>query len=230
MKRWSATLCSLCCALALMAAAGCYDGGDSGDRGFLIRVGDRQLSVATFNRIFEISKTAYSHNDLRDPAVNRDIKLRLLNQLVEELILLDKAQELGIVVSDAELSAAVDKITAAYPDGVFDEMLMESAVSFEDWQERLRMRLLTRKVIDKVIASEVVITPEDIQAYLEAHRQDWPEAETSEAIDRINAIVLRRLRESKTEQAYAVWVRDQRKRMPVEINAVQWERVMNKDG
>lgn len=230
MKRWSATLCLLFCALALMAAAGCSDRGDPGDQGFLIRVGDRQLSVAAFNRIFEISKTAYSHNDLRDPVVNRDIKLRLLNQLVEELILIDKAQELDIAVSDAELSAAVDKITAAYPDGVFDEMLMESAVSYEVWQERLRMRLLTRKVIDKVIASEIVITPEDIQAYLEAHRQDWPEAETSEAIDRINAIVLRRLRESKTEQAYAVWVRDQRKRMPVEINAVQWERLMNKGG
>ena len=230
MKRWSAALCVLCFALVMMAAAGCSDGGDSADRGFLIRVGGRQLSVAAFNRVFEISKTAYSHNDLRDPAVNRDIKLRLLNQLVEELILIDKAQELGIAVSDAELSAAVDKITAAYPDGVFDEMLMESAVSFEDWQERLRIRLLTRKVIDKVIASEIVITPEDIQAYLEAHRQDWPEAETSEAIDKINAIVLRRLRESKTEQAYAAWVRDQRKRIPVEINAVQWERVMNKDG
>lgn len=230
MKRSRAIVHLLCCGLILSIMTGCSDGGETGEQGFLFRVGGRQLSVATFNRIFEISKTAYSHNDLRDPVVNRDIKLRLLNQLLEEMILMEKAEEIGVSISDAELSAAVGQIKADYPDAVFEEMLMESAISFEDWQERLRIRLLTRKVIDKVIASEIVITPEDIQEHLKAHRKDWPEAETTEDIDKINAIILRRLREFKTERAYAAWMSEQRSRMPVEINAVQWERVMNKDG
>ena len=182
------------------------------------------------HRIFEISKTAYSHNDLRDPEVSRDIKLRLLNQLLEEMILQEKADEVGITVSDDELQAAVKQIEADYPEGEFEEMLLESAVSFEDWKERLRIRLLTRKVIDTLIASEVVITPEDIQDYVNGHRQELPKAETNEDSDQIDAMILRRLRESKTERLYAAWINKQRSKIPVEINAIQWERVMNDNG
>jgi len=214
----------------MLVLLGCVDRGPAGDQRFLLRVGERQVSVAAFHRIFEISKTAYTHNDLRDPAVSRDLKLRLLNQLVEELILLEKAESDGITITGDELDAAVRQITADYPAGVFEEMLMESAVSFEDWQERLRVRLLTRRVIDNVIAKDIVISPQDIQDYFKAHRDDWPGAETTEEIDRINAVILRRLRDTKTERAYAAWMSEQRSRIPIEINAVQWERIMNKNG
>lgn len=225
---FSSGLLPIC--LALCMAMGCAANRDADDTRFLIRVGDRELSAAAFQQIFEISKTAYSHNDLRDPAVNRDIKLRLLNQMVEELILLETAEAKGITISSEALSAAVDHIKQDYPAGVFDEMLMEAAVSFEDWRERLRVRMLTRRVIDTVIAENIVISPEDIKAYFNAHKADWPQAETTEEIDRINAAILNRLRESKTENAYVAWMNEQRSRMPIEINAVQWERVMNKNG
>ena len=201
MTRMLAPIRWLCCGLALLMAVSCTGGGGvASDQRYLIRVGSRQLSLAAFNRIFEISKTAYSHNDLRDPVVRRDIKLRLLNQLLEEMILLEKAAEAGITVSGDELQTAVKQIKADYPEGVFEEMLLESAVSFEDWQERLRIRLLTHKVIDTLIASSVVITPEDIQAYVEGHRQELSQAQDGENGDQVNAMILRRLRESKTER------------------------------
>ncbi len=212
--------------LCLLLVMGCTDGGESVNRRFLIRVGDRQLSVSDFNRIFEISKTAYAHNDLQDPELLRDLKLRLLNQLLEELMLMEKAEDAGISVSDVELQAAVAQVTADYPKGVFEETLLETAISLEDWQERLRIRLLTRKVIDTVIAKNVVITPEDIQGYLKDHKADWPEGKSLEAVDEANAALLRRLRELKTERAYAAWMREQKNHYPVEIDALQWERLI----
>jgi len=146
------------------------------------------------------------------------------------LVLMEKAEEAGISVSDAELKTAVALVTADYPEGVFEETLLESAISLEDWQERLRIRLLTRKVIDTMIASDIVITPEDIQGYLKDHTADWPEGKTAAEVDEANAALLRRLRELKTERAYAAWMREQKNHYPVEINALQWERLINKNG
>jgi parvulin-like peptidyl-prolyl isomerase len=215
-------------AAGLAFAAGCTNSGTPEEGGFLIRVGEKELMPAEFKRIFEINKTAYAHNDLRDPELLRDIKLRLLNQLLEEMILVEKAGEMGIRVSDAELDAAVADVLQDYPDGVFEDLLMEAAVSFEDWKERLRVRLVTRKVIQAVVAPGIVITPEDIESYYRANYQDRQDSDVTD--EALNATIVRQLKKAKQEAAYVEWMKVQRSQYPVEINTAQWERIMGETG
>jgi len=98
---------------------------DYGDE-VLLRVGDRVVTVHDFKEAFEISKTAYAHNIRQQDEDFREAQIRLLNQLAIEMVILERAQELEISVSDDELQKAVSEIKSDYPEGEFEQTLIES--------------------------------------------------------------------------------------------------------
>ena len=117
--------------LVAIALAGCSGSKPEDPDEYLIRVGDNVVTVLDFNKAFEIAKTAYSHNVMQNPVAFKEAQLRLLNQMTEELILLERARELNISVSDQELDKTIAKIKSDYPDDVFEEVLLEYAVSYQ---------------------------------------------------------------------------------------------------
>ena len=74
----------------------------------LIRVADRIMTVLDFNSAFEIAKIAYDDNLKENPEDMINAQIRLLNQLTVEMVLLERAEELGIAVSEAELLARLN--------------------------------------------------------------------------------------------------------------------------
>ena len=193
---------------------------------YLVKVGGSTLTVAEFNEVFEISKTAYSHSDTMDPAVVADIKLRLLNQLIEELILIERAGALGIAVSDQELESEVQKIRADYPEDVFEEMLLEAAVSFEAWKKRLRMQLVARKFIQIELEAKVTITAEEVARYYAKHFPvDTPHETDDRGAGVTDAMILKMVKNQKVQAAYAEWMKTNRRSVAIDINSRQWEAI-----
>lgn len=197
---------------------------------YLVKVGSSTLTVSEFNEVFEISKTAYSHSDTMDAQLVADIKLRVLNQLIEEMILLEKAGEVGISISDAELESEVQKIKADYPDGVFDEMLLEAAVSFEAWEKRLKTQLVARKFIQTELEAKITITTEEVARY---YAQHFPEDTRRKTDDRqpdiTDAMILRMLKNQKVQAAYAEWMKVNRQFVTIDINSQQWDAITQKN-
>ena len=64
--------------LMLVALIGCADSETDFENEYLIRLGDRVVTVLDFNEAFEITKTAYPHNIRSDSEDLRKAKLRLL--------------------------------------------------------------------------------------------------------------------------------------------------------
>ena len=156
--------------------------------------------------------------------VSNNLKVRVLNQLSEELIIAERAKDLVIDVTDAELDKAVAAIKADYPDNTFEETLLENAVSFDYWKKRLATRLLVEKVIDRELVDQVNITPEDVADYYQSHyAEGTPEDEDP---DTINERIVVHLRRQKAEKAYKQWIEELRKLYPVEINRAKWERII----
>ena len=216
--------------LLLFVFAGCMDAGSNPDDESLIRVSDRVLTVLEFNQAFEISKTAYPSNLRNEPDNFKDAQLRLLNQMMVEMIILERAEELGLYVSDAELEKAVADIKSDYPEDSFEKTLLEFAVSYESWESRLRNRLLMEKVIDNELKNQIVITPEDIGAYYEKNvKAQRTDMESTTKMEDINEMIIKHLRKEKTEEAYKKWIKELKQRYTIEINRVQWEKISGSD-
>jgi hypothetical protein len=213
----------ICLALLI---SGCWTSEAEGPDAYLLRVGDSVLTVAEFNRSFELSKAAYPHNVLQDPAVLNTIRSRLLSQTTEEMILLEKAKEIGVEVTDEELEAAVSDIKKDYPGGVFEETLMEYAVPYPLWKERLKIRLIKEKVVAKELLERVTITADDISNYIADQLGGNEDARSfAEGSQDLNEVIVQRLRRQKAEEAYRTWIKKLQESYPIEINKLQWEKI-----
>ncbi len=192
----------------------------------LLRVGDRVLTVHDFNEAFEISKTAYAHNIRQQSDDLRDAQIRLLNQLIVEMLILERGEEQGISLTDDELENAVSDIKSDYPEGEFEQTLIEFAVSYDAWLSRLKTRLTVKKVVDEELKNRISISAEDISDYYKNNYQGKEnESDTMPSSEDINETIVKQLRREKAEQAYTSWIEELKAIYPIEINNEQWDRI-----
>jgi len=212
--------------LVLLALWGCGTSDPERVEDYLIRLGKLEVSRHEFLQAFELVKTAYPGSVDSDSPELQQARLKLLDEMTIDLILLQRARELGIAVSAAELEAAVDAVKADYPPGVFEQTLVEAALPFHAWKQRLRSRLLMEKLVDIELRPHVSISAEDITAYYQRNYGGKAAgAESDQKFERLKETLVADLRRAKTEEAFNAWMDGLRSRYPVEVNAALWERI-----
>lgn len=195
---------------------------------YLIRVRDRQVSLAEFQQAVEsASKEAFPGERSIDPEAMNQLRVQVLNQLTEELIIIERGAELNISVSDAEIDRALADIKADYPDNTFEETLLENAIAFEVWEKKLATRLMVEKVVAKELIDRVKLAPDDISAYY----RELGDRSVSDEIDAEaqNEKIVLQLRRIKAEAAYQQWIDELRNQYQVAVNQKQWEKLIGKE-
>jgi parvulin-like peptidyl-prolyl isomerase len=179
----------------LFLISGCIGRGDSNaENRAVIRVDDRMLTLAQFNEYFGPISTSWSVHNAKDHETIADARNRLLLQLVEEMIILRRADELDLDISARELDCAVADLQKDYSKEDFENMLLKQAISLDVWKESLGRRLLVQKVIQEDLSRKVSVSPEEIEAYYDQHGQDW----TDGGVIRVRHILLRDETEAKS--------------------------------
>jgi len=227
MIRYSIKCVSLICFLWVgFTLAGCSDVEHKQKDEYLIKLKDRIITVADFNKAFEIAKNAYPQNRIQQPDVARKARLRLIQQMTEEIILLERAEELGITMTDSQVEKAIRDIKRDYPDNVFQEILVEYAVPYRSWKEGLKTRLLMEKVITQELGDKIEITHDDISKYYEEHFKDDNTSPDVRKIPKdVSSIIIKILRKEKMEQAYTSWINNLKNKYAVEINKKELEKM-----
>jgi len=204
---------------------GCSDNKPKQIEEYLIKVGNRTITVGDFNRAFEIAKTAYPHNTIQQPDTIREARFRLVQQMTEEMILLERAEELGITVTDSEVEKVFEDIKGDYPDNVFQNMMLEHAVPYHSWRKGLKTRLIMDKVITKELGDKIEISSDDISKYYKEHLNDDNMTSEEKAVPKdMNKTIIEILRREKMEKAYAPWIIELKNKYTVEINKEQLEK------
>ena len=219
-----AAVLALACALVV---EGCFKPDASKDA-YLVRIGNDIRTVSDFWQQFEIFKTAYPPSELQDPQILREARLRLLNQMVEDLVLTQRARELNLQVADSELEAAFLGICEDYPPGSFKGIALEHAIPLQAWRSRLKMQLLREKLVEKDLAGQVNITVEEVEKYYQGHykKKDFRSSVRSDP-QQLETAIVENLRRLKLEVAYRPWISSLLKKYPVEVNRRAWSLLVN---
>lgn len=208
--------------IGMVTVGGCSRDDHGND--YLMRVQDISISLIEYKQAVEAAREdAFPGEREIDIDVLNDLRVRVLNQLSEQMMILAFAKTNGITVSEMELEKAVEEIKADYPDNTFEETLLENAVSFNYWKGKLANRLLINKVIDRELVEKVQITTDDVADYYKTQYPDGVDAD--EDSDAINKKIVRHLRQQKAESAYKGWIETMRQAYPVDINKKLWESV-----
>ncbi len=104
----------------------------------------------------------------------------LLTSLIDKLIVEQRASKMGVSVSDAEVSNAVERVIARnnITADVFWQNLQRMGTSKEDYRNVLKNQILQQKLVSYELRSKVVIPEAKIKEYYEQH---YAQKRTSES-------------------------------------------------
>jgi peptidyl-prolyl cis-trans isomerase SurA len=112
-------------------------------------------------------------------------KLSLLNDLIVQDILLAKARELKVEVTDGELDAAYADAKKRTPDEAFQRELTRRNLTAADMREGLRRELLAQKVMENQIRSKIAVTDQEVADFFNANRARFNIAEEAYRLSQI---------------------------------------------
>ena len=112
-------------------------------------------------------------------AMLADEKKNLLRSLIDNSLLIQRAQDLNISV-DTDVVKQLDQIRQQnnLPSMEALQKAVESqGIGWEDYKEQLKDSLLTQRVIQQEVGSTIKISNEDVQKYYDEHKADFVKPE-----------------------------------------------------
>ena len=154
------------CVIIFILLFGCQ-GIDSTAGKYVATVDGAKISLGDFNERFKAELDAIGNiSSLKEDEIDR-LKEEILNKLIDEKIMLLRAERLSLSVSDEELEHRIEEIKKDYPDGGFDQIFAGREVDYNIWKKNLRKRLTLKKLADHDVSSNITVTEDDAFACYE---------------------------------------------------------------
>ncbi|MCP4650908.1 MAG: hypothetical protein GY853_12630 [PVC group bacterium] len=100
-------------------------------------------------------------------------KKDILNQLIEDKLLLQKAIKQELEVDEKEIDSLIDKLKNNFQsEEEFFKVLENQNVTLHDLRKRYKEQLLIKKIVQREIFSKIIISPSEIAAHYEEHKQE----------------------------------------------------------
>jgi peptidyl-prolyl cis-trans isomerase SurA len=113
------------------------------------------------------------------PEQGLSFKLNIVNELIDHQLLLQRAAEKQIKVSDAEVNARLEQIRDPYSSNDFERRLKTQGLTPGALREQVRQDLTIRKLVEQEITSRVTANRAEIADYYARNKADFkvPEPE-----------------------------------------------------
>lgn len=96
----------------------------------------------------------------------------LTDLIVQELVVQELVKK-DLPVTDHELFKAEEVVRADYPEGAFDQMLIEEYIDLKSWRKQLRNHLAMKKFYQQVLRPQIKIDYKEAQQYYRDHISDF---------------------------------------------------------
>ncbi|OIQ48862.1 Chaperone SurA [Pseudodesulfovibrio hydrargyri] len=156
--------------------AGCS--GDADDIGIVARVNGSPIYL---------SQLEFQHDQFQEDSVGAYVpsvaKLRreygeiLSDLIVQELVVQELARR-DLSVTDEELRKAENTVRGDYPEGAFEQVLVEEYIDLKSWRRQLRYYLAQKKFFQLVLRPQIKIDYKEAEKYYRDHISDFYLAES----------------------------------------------------
>jgi len=106
------------------------------------------------------------------------LRLSVLKQLIDNEILRQRAEKLGLLATDDEVNSKLAELKAPYTQEEFDKRLKAQNLTLDDLKRDVRRSITVEKVLNKEVTSKINITDADISRYYEEHKAEFNLVET----------------------------------------------------
>lgn len=144
----------------------------------VIRVGDRIVTRTQYERKL---REAYAEIEQTSPPEQvakrkEEIRKTLPTEIINELLIKDRADRLGIVITEADLKEAVTRLKQQYnisTDEQFEESLRKSGMNRADMEARLRDTLITNKVFGRELRNREDLSDRELRERYDREKEHY---------------------------------------------------------
>ena len=127
---------------------------------------DRVVAVVNDDVITlsELRELALSVNPTSTAPIDENA---VLQQMIEQKLLEQQADKMGIKVSEAELDASIKQVQQKFglDDKQMEAVLKKQNLTPESFREQWRLQTLTNKLLESQLKNKIVVSEEEIQDY-----------------------------------------------------------------
>lgn len=101
------------------------------------------------------------------------LKLNILDELINNEILLERARTVGAEASDGEVEDKFTERKSPFTEEEFQRQLQERGMTVEDVKRELRRQLSIQKLVNREVVSKISISDQDITDFYNANREQF---------------------------------------------------------
>ena len=163
------SILSLVVLTAILTAASCSsESKASGD--VAARVNGKEITTADLEKQFQ-ARTSTEQPPSQEEA--QDLKLQLLNQMINDRILLEMASQAGLTATDGEVEVKFNELKTQGTEEQFQQMLKQQKMSIDDIKAEMRKSITIDKLVNKEITSKISVSEAEIKAFYEKNKDSF---------------------------------------------------------
>ena len=101
------------------------------------------------------------------------LKLNVLDELINNQILLERAKKLNLEASDGEVEDKFTELKSPFTEDEFQRQLRDRGVGVSDLKSDLRRQLSIQKLMNREVVAKITITDQDVSDFYNANKDQF---------------------------------------------------------
>jgi peptidyl-prolyl cis-trans isomerase SurA len=134
-------------------------------------VNGKEILREDVEKIFRSRVNADAPTPSQEEALS--LQLSILDELVNSEILLQRANKMNLVASDAEVEDKFTESKSPYTEEEFQKKLKDTGLSVDDLRSDIRRQLSIQKLLNREVVAKISITDQDISDFYNKNRAQF---------------------------------------------------------
>ncbi len=161
---------ALLLAAALTVVYGCQKPSQPAE-GVWAVVDGKDITRAEVDKFYRTQLNPDAPEPSQDEALS--LKLNILDELVNNEILLEKAKKMGLEAADGEVEDKFTEFKSPYTEDEFQRQLKSRGYTVDDLRSDIRQQLSIQKVINHEVVAKITVTDQDVQDFYNQNRAQF---------------------------------------------------------
>ena len=166
--RFAQAVAALSAAVLLATLAACNQQ-PSGD--VMATVDGRKIFRSDVDKYYENNVASAQQAPTGEQATA--LRLNILHQMIDDEILMRRAEKLGLLATDEEVDRKYNEYKAPFSQQEFEQRLKDKKITMADFKRDIRRSITVDKVMNKEVSSKINVTDQDITDYYNAHKGEF---------------------------------------------------------
>jgi peptidyl-prolyl cis-trans isomerase SurA len=133
------------------------------------------ITYAELDKTYKLTYPQNSEGSSEDLVLTQ--KMEVLRSLIDNEIMLQRAAQMGVIATDADVDAKLNEFRTPFTKEQFEQQLKQRGMTLEDLKTQIRKELSVQKLVNKEITSKINITDAEVSGFYAANRKNFNLAE-----------------------------------------------------